>query len=253
PPPVVPPPLPPPPVATTAVVSGTVFTDANRSGARNDGEAGRANVRVYLDLDNDGKRDAAEPAVLTGAAGQYRFAQAPARADLHVRLDLADAPRLRQSLPTNGAARVLTTVAGQTYGDQTFGVYEVPASPPVVPPPPPPVATGTIRGRVFADANRNGRLDAGESGVAGRGVYLDLNHNGYRDAGDRQAVTDAQGRYAFEKVAAGTYAVRLYRGDLTQTTPPNNGGFTALVRPGGTAGDLFFGTFKTGTPTPVRA
>ncbi|MBU8539008.1 SdrD B-like domain-containing protein [Falsiroseomonas tokyonensis] len=74
--------------------------------------------------------------------------------------------------------------------------------------PPEPVAEApapgraTLGGRVFEDANGNGRQDPGEAGVAGRLVAL-LDATGL--ATGRSAVTDAEGLFRFEDLAAGTY------------------------------------------------
>lgn len=230
-----------PPPATTAIIRGNVFYDTNQDAQRQSTEAGRANVRVYLDLNNDAKREAEEPSVLTNASGQYQFSNAPVRNDLHIRLDLTGTP-LKQTVPTNNAARVLATVAGHTYVDQNFGVHEISVTPP-------PVATGTLRGVVFNDVNHDGNREEGDAGVPNRSVYIDLNHSGFRDAGDLVTTTDGEGRYTFTGLKAGTYAVRLYRGDLTQTSPANNGSNIATLGTGGTVGDLNFGTY----PTPTTA
>ncbi|MBX3463276.1 MAG: hypothetical protein KF830_08895 [Planctomycetes bacterium] len=60
-----------------------------------------------------------------------------------------------------------------------------------------------VTGRVFHDTNRNGTRDAGEGALAGWQVRLVTGD-------DSVAVqTDAQGRYRFPNVAAGTYTVEL--------------------------------------------
>jgi hypothetical protein len=65
---------------------------------------------------------------------------------------------------------------------------------------------GTIEGRVFFDANRNGRLDAGEQGAPGVTVQLD---------GRWSVKTDSQGRYEFAWVAKGSRDVAV----LDETLP----------------------------------
>ena len=50
---------------------------------------------------------------------------------------------------------------------------------PVIDTSPGPVqADGTISGTVFADANRNGQQNTGESGLGGYVIFLDTNYNG---------------------------------------------------------------------------
>ena len=113
-----------PPASSTAVVRGTVFYDRNADAARNDGEVGRANVKVYLDLNNDGVRQDNEQQSISDSLGHFQFASAPVRNDLHLRLNLVGT-NLVQTLPTGGGAIVLTTVAGGVYVDRLFGVHEV--------------------------------------------------------------------------------------------------------------------------------
>jgi SdrD B-like domain len=65
---------------------------------------------------------------------------------------------------------------------------------------------GALEGRVFFDANRNGRLDAGERGAADITVQLD---------GRYTTKTDAQGRYEFAWVAKGGHEIMV----LNETLP----------------------------------
>jgi hypothetical protein len=66
---------------------------------------------------------------------------------------------------------------------------------------------GSVTGTVFHDANKNGILNTGETGVANVRVYVDLNHDGKFDTGDVSTLTSSTGGYQFN-LAAGTYAVR---------------------------------------------
>lgn len=63
----------------------------------------------------------------------------------------------------------------------------------------------TLGDRVFRDTNNNGRLDSGESGVAGVTVQL----IGSTATVIRSAVTDAQGLYQFQELVPGNYQVRV--------------------------------------------
>ena len=56
----------------------------------------------------------------------------------------------------------------------------------------------TVQGTVFNDANHNGVLDAGETGLSGWAAYLDRNQNGIIDPGETTAITDAAGNYFFD-------------------------------------------------------
>ncbi|MBT8216027.1 MAG: carboxypeptidase regulatory-like domain-containing protein [Acidimicrobiia bacterium] len=77
-----------------------------------------------------------------------------------------------------------------------------------------PVPTGTIGDTVWADDNRNGIQDDGETGLAGVPVSLS-------GAATADAVTDADGRYMFDGLAAGHYSVTVGDGptDTALTTP----------------------------------
>jgi subtilisin family serine protease len=79
---------------------------------------------------------------------------------------------------------------------------------------------GALSGQVFADANGNGRLDAGDKPLAGRVVYVDLNGDGRFDAGDPSTVTNAQGRFTLNGLPPGATTVRLVLlAGERQTTP----------------------------------
>jgi hypothetical protein len=63
---------------------------------------------------------------------------------------------------------------------------------------------GDFGGVIFGDANVNGALDAGETGLAGVTVTLD----GHQPVVHYQRTTDAQGRFSFADVPAGEYSVQ---------------------------------------------
>lgn len=56
-----------------AFISGVVFNDANSNGVQDGGEAGLANRRVYLDLNQDGVYQTNEPSVLSDSGGNVIF------------------------------------------------------------------------------------------------------------------------------------------------------------------------------------
>jgi hypothetical protein len=59
--------------APTGWVGGSVYNDRNRNRKKDSKERGIGGIRLFLDLDNDGKLDAGEPLVVTDKAGQYIF------------------------------------------------------------------------------------------------------------------------------------------------------------------------------------
>jgi uncharacterized protein (DUF2141 family) len=96
-----------------------------------------------------------------------------------------------------------------------------PSPPPTVPPPPspPPPPSGTIAGTVFGDANANGSLDAGETGLAAWKVYADVNHNSQFDSTDPNATTDSSGNYQLTNLPFGTYVIRAVSQPGWRETP----------------------------------
>ncbi len=88
-------------------------------------------------------------------------------------------------------------------------------------------ALGTIGDEVFFDRDGDGVRDAGE-GLAGVTVRLDIGNNG---SFERTAVTDAEGRYTFGGLGAGTYAVVVD----TSTLPGGGAGYQNTADPDGGA------------------
>jgi hypothetical protein len=74
---------------------------------------------------------------------------------------------------------------------------------------------GTIRGRVYTDANGNRQFDTGvDAPMSGTRVRL---NNGY------EVVSDANGNYAFERIPPGEYHVSLNLEDVRANLVPANG------------------------------
>jgi fibronectin type 3 domain-containing protein len=98
---------------------------------------------------------------------------------------------------------------------------------------------GTIAGRVFNDANVNGRAESGEAGLANRRVFIDANHNGKLDRGERSTLTADDGSYEFTGLSAGAYTVReAPLAGWRATTPPS---LTVKLVSGQTIGNHNFG------------
>jgi len=86
-----------------------------------------------------------------------------------------------------------------------------------------------IGGRVWLDADNDGVIDAGESGIAGVTVTLTGTDTIGRPV-ERTLTTDAQGGYLFENLAPGSYTVTeptQPAGTLNGRTNAGNGGGTA--------------------------
>jgi len=65
--------------------------------------------------------------------------------------------------------------------------------------------TGAVIGRVYCDANGDGKFDPGEKGLAGARVYIETG---------KFAITDPAGFYHLSRVAGGTHLVKLDEGTL---------------------------------------
>jgi lysophospholipase L1-like esterase len=114
------------------------------------------------------------------------------------------------------------------------------------PPPPQPAA---ITGRLFADANVNGRLDANEAGIAGWTVYLDADNNGSLDAGESSVNTDTQGNYSFTDLDAGNYVVRYHLAPGWQATPGATASYVVAAAAGQTVTSRDFAASLIPDPT----
>ena len=110
-----------PPVSRDRMrVSGRVFNDVDRDGVREAGEAGLKGVRVYLDLNNNGRWNTNEPSRRTDAAGRYAFGGLEV-GTYSVREVL---PRAWQpSLPTSGVL-IVTPDLGPKVTGANFGNYK---------------------------------------------------------------------------------------------------------------------------------
>jgi hypothetical protein len=68
--------------------------------------------------------------------------------------------------------------------------------------------SGDVAGTVYNDANNDGQKNNGENGIPGWTVFVDLNNNGSLNAGEPSAVTNVDGDYLIQGVAAGPKAVK---------------------------------------------
>ena len=122
-------------------ISGTVYNDLNAEGKFYTGETGLAGVTVYIDTNKDGKLDGNETSVVTDANGNYSFTG----------LTTGTTYEVREVLPTNYVLTAptagyfsLSPANGQNLTGENF--FDA-------------LATGSISGEVFNDANGNGLLD----------------------------------------------------------------------------------------------
>jgi len=202
-------------------IGGNVFNDANGNG-KDDGEAGIANWKVYLDKNNNGKFDSGEKYRLTDANGDYLF-EALTDGTYYVRQTTPTG--YRRTFPSKTSYTVVLTKGvsgtGKNFGDTT---------------------TALLSGTVFNDKNSNGKLDKGEGGLAGFRIFLDNNKNGKLDTGEAIADSDKNGYWVFKAVKPGTYIARIIGVKGYKTI--GSGTTTVKMASGGTYTGRLFGEHK---------
>lgn len=193
-------------------IAGRVWLDANNNGTI-DGETGLTPVDVTL-TGTDANNQPVNTTVQTDANGNYLFAGL--LPGTYTVTEPTQPPGTLNGITvvgtTGGTASDVTTVPSTISGivlavDQAstannFG--EIPAA--------------SIRGRVWYDNNKNGVIDADETGIPNVTVVLDgdddlpttLTTNAITPqavVAQRSAVTDASGNYVFDNLRPGTYTV----------------------------------------------
>jgi len=187
----------------SAVVGNIVWSDANSSGTRNAGEPGLAGVTVqfYRDTNSNGifepGTDTLWGTTTTAADGSYLFTGVPASGteDYFVYIDGTQAKLTgyTRTAPSNDPLYVNNLSAGDFIQYANFGYHSG--------------TTYSITDRIWFDANSNGSLDAGETGIALVTVdLLDASHNAIATT-----TTDANGYFTFSGVigSGADYTVRI--------------------------------------------
>jgi len=173
-------------------IRGTVYEDSNGDGNFDAGETGISGVTVYLDLNDNGVKDAGEPEDTTDANGDYEFADKNPGSYVVRETNPAGYTSTGDTDGANDDKISVTLTSGMDSNDNDF--FDM--------------RPADIRGTVYEDTNGDGNFDAGESGISGVTVYLDLNDNGVKDAGEPEDTTDANGDYEFLDRNPGDYVVR---------------------------------------------
>ena len=203
-----------------ALLSGHVYNDADESGTLTVGDTGLEGVAIQLfsDPNSDGDPgDGTEIRVTaTDVSGAFELPNLELGDYVIVQSDL---PGYASSAPADNRIAVsLVSLAAST--NHNFFDY-LPA----------PTNYASISGTVWLDANSNGVVNAGETGIVNVAVDLvqDANTNGLAEAGEptvASAFTDGAGAYLFSGVVSGSYVVvqtdlfgHLSTGDAV---PPND-------------------------------
>jgi hypothetical protein len=148
--------------------------------------------------------------------------------------ELESAPVVTATTEISGTPTVTATIAITATPTVTATAAPAGAATPI-----PSSAQPNIRGAVFIDANRNGRLDIGELGLAG--VRLALRMPNQTEL--QVATTDLQGAYAFYDLPPGRYVVVQSDAQGFGSTTPN--AVTVIVR-GAAPATVDFGDYRLG-------
>ena len=176
---------------------------------------------IYIDTNDNGVLDQSEQRVFSND-GTYAFLNLSPGTYVVRRVRLSNESDLTVTGPATANSFRVQLGQGQNVLGRDFGLYY--ASREIDP------TLGSILGSVFFDANKNGKRDTGEVGVAGRLVWLDKDNDSAIDANEPQTVTDETGAYRFSNLVKGTYKVRQQLPvGFTQTTPLNNYGVNVTV------------------------
>jgi len=167
-----------------AFIAGTVFNDANGNGKQDDNESGIAGVTVTLD---------GSATDITNQLGYYIFQTNQGGVHSVVETDPDG------FISTTPNTVTINVILGQYYlanfGD-TNNLTD----------------TASIYGTVFNDANGNGMMDSGETGIPWVTVALDGNTH----------ITNSLGQYTFQVTAAGVHTVVETDPAGFRSTTPND-------------------------------
>lgn len=215
---------------TGSRIVGCKYLDIDADGFRDGNEPGIKNVRIYIDANGNGQRDAGEANTLTDKNGAWSFNVAPGtykiREERIIRqinsvtglevnatnaepLETQDFPQ--STPPGNVPVLDVTVAAGQTFACAQVGdtpLYQIEVN-------------------KFRDIDRSGSRNVVngvlEPPIARVPFILDVNGNGRWDGAGSEpiAITDANGVVTFKDLRAGNYRVlEIFPGVL----PPEVGG-----------------------------
>ncbi len=188
-----------------ATLGDYIFIDTNRNGIQDEGDTPVTGATVTL-LDNAGNPISGVAPIVTGTDGLYLFTGLNA-GTYRIRVVRPTGSTVTPTLQNQGSndgadsdinadglSDAVTLAAGEDIRTLDAG-WVTPVQTPKY----------KLGDRLFDDLNSNGVQDTNEPGIAGQLVEL-LNANGAVIA---TRITIADGRYTFDNLDAGTYAVRF--------------------------------------------
>ena len=178
-----------------AVITGTVFNDQNQSGSLDAGEPGLPGITVTLEISGGNAI-----AVLTGPDGRYQLAVPPGTS-----VRITSARPTGAFYATTPESLVVQSLAPGVYPNNNFGYSNQ-------------SGVAVISGIVFDDANSNGNLDPGESGLAGVLVSLSNGVTTIATTGGSGLIT---GTFTFSVTQPGIYTLRQQNLPGYRSTTPD--------------------------------
>lgn len=158
----------------TGKITGLVWDDVNGDGTYQPAtEQGLSNVRVWVDINDDGIRDTGDRSIKSGPDGVYQITNVPA-GTYKVREEVPD--DYNQTFPVPPGEYTVTVIGGGIVPSIDFGNQ---------------FNGGYVSGIKFMDLNGNGVLDPDthETPLGGWTIYDDANLNGQYDFGEPMAIT----------------------------------------------------------------
>jgi uncharacterized delta-60 repeat protein len=188
--------------STWGAISGNVYRDTDGDHVQDSNEKGMGNVRVYVDVNNDGKWSPIfgdpEPNVYTDSSGNFTIKNI--KPGKYVVREVVPAGTT-QTNPSSVFYSV-AVAGGKTTKGLVFSNEPKAAA----------TTQTAINGSVFNDWNSNAKRDISkptEPDLANIVVFIDSNKNGKLDSKETQTKTDAGGNYTLNLPRGGTYRVAV--------------------------------------------
>ncbi len=198
----------------TVTISGQVFGDQNGDGSLDGSDQGISGWTV--DLVNSANQVVS---TTTGSNGSFSFTGVgPGTFTVE---DVLPSGYIQTTSPPSFS---VTTISNQAVAGLSFGVFQL----------------ATASGELWNDANKDGALDNGESGLSGWTVNL-VNSSGHVVS---STTTDSNGDYSLSSVPPGTYTIEeaLQAGYIQ--TAPSSGFDTVTSSSGGVYPNQNIGVYK---------
>ena len=198
--------------STQAYVSGTVFDDANANGSVDLGEAGLAGWRVFADLNDNGLQDGGEPMATSSSSGAYSLSVIASTGSVTTKVRTQAATGWLATSPA-GWVQTVTATVGQTASGRNFGSRP---------------GGSLVSGFAWNDTDGDAVVDAGEYGPSGWTIFADANNNAILDAGESRTTTFS-GAYQLVVPTAGSYTIRPVADSYWLSTAPAGGSYAVTV------------------------